>query len=401
MLASTVIRLLDGHLVWYPPGADEGPIRIDSDEALAKLREWAAQPGDTLCFAAPGTEVTLLRVEFTAAEKKHIDKALPFTLEEQLASDIDELHFSTALVDKTCLGVAVCAREKMGDWQEQLAALPAVNQWIPEPQMLPWQSGEWTLVLEDQYAIVRTGNCEGFSIERELLPGLLEAALLGDAVKPQAVIVYGRDQVADGEMLPEPVRDLMQWRHGDLRAALLLRQEQNIAVNLLQGDFAQRLPFNRWWQQWRAVAAVFVAAFALQLIAGYTSYLSLERENLELRREIEGSYRRAFPKGALVDAEKQVKRQLDALRGTGQSSGFVSLMNQVGEIVAGKPGTRIASINYNDRGGEMRMNITASDFEAVESIRTALTTSGLEAVMESSNVQGDRVRARLRIGGGS
>ena len=401
MLASTIIRLLDGHLVWYPPGADEGPIRVDSEEALAQLRQWAAQPGDTLCFAAPGTEVTLLQVDFTAAEKKHINKALPFTLEEQLASDIDELHFSTALVDKTSLGVAVCARDKMRDWQEQLAVLPAVNLWIPEPQLLPWQAGEWTLVLDDRYAIVRTGNCEGFSVERELLPGLLEATLQGQAEAPRAVIVYGQDQLADGEVLPESVRDRMQWRRGDLRAALLLRQEENIAVNLLQGSFAHRLPYHRWWLQWRAVAAVFIAAFALQLIAGYASYLNLERENLELRREIENSYRRAFPKGALVDAEKQVKRQLDALRGTAQSSGFVSLMNQVGEIVAGKPGTGIASINYNDRGGEMRMNITASDFEAVEAVRTALTNNGLEAVMESSNVQGDLVRARLRVGGGS
>ena len=139
----------------------------------------------------------------------------------------------------------------------------------------------------------------------------------------------------------------------------------------------------------------------LQLIAAYASYLALERENLALRREIQDSYRQAFPKGALVDAEKQVRRQLDALRGTAQSSGFISLMNRVGEIVAGKPGTRIASINYNDRGGEMRMNITASDFEAAEAIRTALTDSGLDAVMESSNVQGDLVRARLRVGGGS
>ena len=218
----------------------------------------------------------------------------------------------------------------------------------------PWQPGEWTAVLEERYAIVRIGHCEGFAIERELLPGMLQAALQDAAEPPEAVIVYGQDQVADGQLLPAAIRDRMQWRRGGFRAALLLRTEDNIAVNLLQGDFARRLPLERWWRQWRAVAAVFVAAFALQLIAGYAGYLSLERENLELRREIQDSYRRAFPKGALVDAEKQVKRQLDAMRGTAQSSGFISLMDRVGKIVAGKPGTRIASINYNDRGGRIQ-----------------------------------------------
>ena len=139
----------------------------------------------------------------------------------------------------------------------------------------------------------------------------------------------------------------------------------------------------------------------LQLVASYTSYIGLERENLELRRQIETSYRRAFPKGALVDAEKQVKRQLDALRGTAQSSGFTSLMNRAGEVVASKPGARITSLSYNEKGGEMRMNITAQDFEAVESIRTAMTENGLNAVMETSNAQGEQVRARLRVGAGS
>ena len=46
----------------------------------------------------------------------------------------------------------------------------------------------------------------------------------------------------------------------------------------------------------------------------------------------------------------------------------------------------------------MRMNIVATDFEAVEQVRAAINQSGLDAVMESSSSQGDRVRARLRVG---
>ena len=46
----------------------------------------------------------------------------------------------------------------------------------------------------------------------------------------------------------------------------------------------------------------------------------------------------------------------------------------------------------------MRMNIVAADFEAVEQVRAEINKSGLQAVMESSSAQGDRVRARLRVG---
>ena len=67
-------------------------------------------------------------------------------------------------------------------------------------------------------------------------------------------------------------------------------------------------------------------------------------------------------------------------------------------MIAGLPDTSIASINYNEKGDEMRMNIVAADFEGVEQLRSRINEAGLEAVMESSSAQGDRVRARLRVG---
>ena len=169
-------------------------------------------------------------------------------------------------------------------------------------------------------------------------------------------------------------------------------------LNLLQGNYASRLPLARWWGEWRAVAAVFGLAFCLHLVASYTDYHNLKRDNLALRGAVEQSYRKAYPRGAVVDAEKQLSRQLSALRGSCDASGFVNLMARVGEVIAGHSGTSIATINYSDKSGEMRMNILAADFEAVEQVREAINKTGLEAVMESSSAQGEKVRARLRVG---
>jgi type II secretory pathway component PulL len=99
----------------------------------------------------------------------------------------------------------------------------------------------------------------------------------------------------------------------------------------------------------------------------------------------------------MVDPEKQLRRQLVILRGGTQSSGFMVLMEKVGAVIHAQSGTSIASINYNDSGGDMRLNIVAEDFEAVEKIRAGINAAGLEAVMESSSAQSDGVRARLRI----
>lgn len=397
MHTTAVVRLVGDRLAWYPPGTSDEPQWLDNDIARENLRAALAQRRLVVCFAVPGADARLLTLPVTAAERKHINKSLPFALEEQVAEDIDDLHFASCSLDKDTMAVAICARSNMLHWQGLLADFSGISQWRPEPLLLPWQEGEWCLVVEAGTVIVRLGQCEGFTVESDLLSTLLQGALAEQAA-PGAIVVYGRDQSADTALLPASLHDKVQWRNGNLYAALLLSESSGLNLNLLQGDFVPRLPLARWWAQWRAVAALFAAAFLLQLTATYADYRNLTAENLALRGAVQDSYRKAFPKGAVVDAEKQLRRQLDALRGTGQSSGFVSLMERIGVVVAGLSNTSIASINYNEKGDEMRMNIVAADFEGVEQLRSRINEAGLEAVMESSSAQGDRVRARLRVG---
>lgn len=391
-----VVRLLDDVLAWYPPGAGEQPRLLDSPEALIRFRETLKSSRLQACFAAPGTELRLLQLTVSPEEKKHLQQALPFLLEEQLAEDIEALHFATCPLDSNTFGVALCRHATMAAWEDLLAALPDLPQWLPEPLLLPWQPGEWCLVLAADAVIVRSGECEGYTVEPELLPLLLTAAA-EDAV-PQVLVAYGSDQERDLALIPDALRGRVQWRQGNLGAALMLARDEH-PLNLRQGPYAARLPLARWWQQWRIAAVVIGAAFALQLAATYADYRALSSANLALRAAVESSYRQAMPEGALVDAERQLQRQLDGLRGGGGGGGFVRLLEQAGSIIAERPGTSIVSINYNQRGGEMRLNIVARDFAAVEQLRAGLAGAGLAAVMESSSAQGDGVRARIRVGG--
>jgi len=393
---TAVVRLVEGRLAWYPPGAGVEPQWLEDESVRDKLRATLAQRRVKVCFAVPGADARVLTLAVAPEEKKHISKSLPFMLEEQFAADVEKLHFAFCPLEGDNFAVASTAKAKMDEWQLLLADFPGIAQWLPEPLLLPWQADEWCLVLEADSAIIRVGQCDGFSVERNLVDVLLQG-VLRESAPPQAVIVYGSDQIADTELLPEQLRDRVQWRRGNLCAALLLSESGELNLNLLQGNYAPRLPLALWWRQWRAVAAVFAVAFLLQLAASYAEYRSLSAQNLALRGAVEGSYRRAFPQGAVVDAEKQLRRQLDTLGGTGQGSGFIGLMDRVGGAIAGMPGTTIASINYNDKGNEMRLNIVAADFEGVEKLRSRINETGLEAIMESSSTQGTRVSARLRV----
>ena len=394
-----VIRLIKGQLAWYPPGASQGVQWLDQDSAQESLHSVLGQRKLTPVFAVPGEELRLLSLPVAQEERRHLSKSLPFMLEEELSQDITELHFASAAVDKSNYSVAVCTREKMAEYQSQLAAFPGVNQWLPEPLLLPWQPGEWCLVLEDERAVVRIGASEGFAVERQMLPLLLNAVIEAGQ-SPEAIILYGEDQADDIALLPADLREMVQWRKGDLYAAMLLAELPSHGLNLRQGEWAVRLPLKRWWQQWRVAATVFGAAVAVHMLATWADYRQLQEENLALRGAVQESYRQAFPRGAVVDPEKQLRRQLESLSGSTQSSGFVALLGKVAEVVKVADGS-VVSINYNDKAAELRLNLLAANYEAVERIRNGFTEAGLEATLENSSAQGDKVRARMRVGGRS
>ncbi|MEM1114609.1 MAG: type II secretion system protein GspL [Pseudomonadota bacterium] len=397
MPETAIIRSIGGRLGWYPPGAGDEPTWLDSDEAREQLMATLNEHRGSACFAAPGEAVRLLALEISGDEKRHFQRSLPYMLEEQLAEDLELLHFSAMNLEGLRYVVAVCASEQMRDWQAHLTGLGDVKRWVPEPLLLPWRDAHWCIVVEDTHAVVRCAQAEGFSVELELLEPLLQARL-AEAEEPPGVLVHGQDQELDLARLPESLRSVAHWRRGGFASAQQVAEAEEASLNLLQGEFAPQLPLGRWWQQWRAVAAVFAIAFTVQMLATWLDYRQLNAENIALRTAVQDSYREVNPRGAVVDAEKQLRRQLEALRGSGQSSGFVSLMDRVGGVIAKSRGTSITSINYSDRGGEMRLNIVARNFEAVEAIREGIAKAGLRAEMESSSARDDGVRARIRVG---
>jgi type II secretion system protein L len=350
-------------------------------------------------FACPGAELRLLELAVTPEERRHIVSSLPFMLEESLATDLDVQHFARMALDKHCYAVAIVDRARMHDWEEALGDFAQGLPWVPEPLLLPWQSGEWTLLLEDASALLRYGRSAGTRIELPLLPALLEA--LAAESPPSRVVIYGENETADRARLPGALSVPVEWRRGGFGAALLLNDTEQVPLNLRQGEFAAQLPYDRWWAQWRKLAAVMLVALLAHMLSGWLDYRRLERENLVLRSEIQSVYREVNPRGAVVDAQKQLERQLAALGGADAGGSFTRMLSPLASQIAGRSDTVLASLNYSQRNAELRVNLLAPDFAEVEALRAALRDAGFDASLESSSRSGERVRARLRIGGGS
>ncbi|WP_439105940.1 type II secretion system protein GspL [Congregibacter sp.] len=391
----SVICLREDNLCWLDGGS---VYLLDGDDpaVIDRLRLSLGERDHGIVFAAPGSEVRLLELTVTPEERKHLAASLPFMLEESLTDSIEDLHFARRLIDKNHYGVGIVDNQTMRRWEESLGEFATQLPWIPEPLLLPWSPGEWMLVVEEDSTLVRYGRNAGTRVENELVPILLSA--LFEESPPSRVIVYGMNESTDLALLtPLAITDL-QWRKGGFQEALMLSESDASVLNLLQGEFAPQLPYARWWGQWRKVAALLLVALGIHLFSGWLDLQRMERENLVLRSEIESVYRGINPRGAIVDAEKQLQRQLDGLRGGGSGATFTGLLAPLGAVFSPESDMVLASLNYSQRNAELRVNLMAASFADVESLRGSLEQAGYSASLESSSRSGDRVRARLRIG---
>jgi type II secretion system protein L len=379
----TVICLRDGQLMLWRAGA-AAAVPVVPDVEL---------PADVM-FAAPGDQLRLLTLEVTPEEAKHLRKSLPFMLEDALIEDVATLQFAHQRIVEHCYRVAICRRSAMQDWQSLVDAQVGVSMpYVAEPMLLPWQEGEWTLLFDETGVLLRDSENTGTRIETELLTLLLSSA----EPAPESLVVYGHDRESALSSIPADWHSKVQWRQGGFGTALLLTTHPAAALDLRQGDFAPRLPIARWWLQWRHVAAAAAAALLIQFGADFAEFQQLSAQNTQLRSAIQASYRRANPKGAVVDVEKQLDRQLQSLAAVSGGVPFMPLLKRLSDVLAASEGVSLTTLNYSGAAREMRLNIMAPDYAAVEGLRNRLAAAQLNATLESSSAANGQVRARLRL----
>jgi general secretion pathway protein L len=171
-------------------------------------------------------------------------------------------------------------------------------------------------------------------------------------------------------------------------------------LDLLQGRFARRLPWQRWAELWRVPAIAAAVAIVVQFMVAGFQHHQLQKENIALRQQVEQIYRTVEPAGAVVDAERQLQRKVKALQGS-QGSAVLPLLQRLGGAIKSIDGITIQTLGYSEKQNELRLNIIAGSFKDVESLRAAIVTAGLDAQLVSSSADGDaanpKTRAQLRI----
>jgi general secretion pathway protein L len=135
----------------------------------------------------------------------------------------------------------------------------------------------------------------------------------------------------------------------------------------------------------------------LQTAYSWLEYSSLKSDNLAMRQAMEKTYREVFPRGVVVNPEHQMRTALQTLRRDGGSANFIKQYALIGNTLSQFKGAVLTSLNYEEKRGEFRLNLSLADYQAVDSLRSRLASAGLTEELLSSSADNERVQARLRV----
>ena len=376
-----------------------------------------AAQGRRVVALVPSTNVLRTVINLPVRNQAKMLQAIPFAMEDQLAGDVDDLHFAVGRRDdQGRVPVAVVDRLKMEAWLEQISAveLDLVGVYM-DGDVLGDMPNTTVILAEDQRVTLRDAEGNISAADLPALDALVDLWLSRhkttedeELPPPLNLLVYLTAEAA-GEIQPVLDRlrsvveslDVVELPEGGL-PRLAAQSIVAPGINLLQGAYTPRSKIGAYWPVWR-VAAMLLVGFSIVLAgAKILEISSLNREAAALDQSIEQAMRYTFPEIREVrDARAMLDSKLRTLgQAAGDSSGneFLVTLERVATAVNAADASAVSIESINFRSGMMELRILAPNVDALDSIRKSIALdSGLQAEIQSANPDGDGVLGRLQI----
>lgn len=382
---------------------DTAGSRLGNVEAGPLTGAAAVQAGRPVIVLVPGTDVLLAEPELPVKSGARVAQVVPFALEEQLASDVEDMHFAVGRRDsRPGTPVAAVALSAMDAW---LAALKSAgitpSAMYSESAAVPLTPGGVTLLVEDVRIHVRRADVPATVVEAEpLIEGLQLALASGSETRENVSLFMSQaDYERDRDMI-EGLREFTASLQVKLLAEgplalLAVTIVKQPATNLLQGPYAVAGSIKGSLAPWRYAAMLAGAFVVVHLGVKGAQFWKLGAEEARLDGEIAAVFSQAMPGTRQVNARAQVEGRLAQLRGSGVTGGLMTSLGTLGQAIAQAPETSVEALSY--RADVLDLRVLAPSVDALDRIQHAATERGMNAVIQSATPRDSKVEGRLQF----
>jgi general secretion pathway protein L len=382
-----------------PP--QSGPLSLAAPRAV----------GRRICVLVPGTDVLLTEPEVPMKAGTKLHQVVPFALEEQLADDIDDLHFAIGkrAADSSRTPVAVVRRSLMDEWLTLLKSNGLEPEALyTESDLLPQNPGQAIALMEEDVVIVRPPSGSPVTLPVAALGEALEIAQQGTAEQAatggRGLILYtGAAEWHQHSAKIEALRERFDGIKIQLLSAgplALFGQQLPTAtpINLLQGTYAPTTARTVGWQSWKIAAILLVSLVGLHVAGKAAELTALKRSEHTLDNSISDTFRIAMPgQPKPLDPRRQMEQRLAAAQNAGGPGGLLPALQALVQARTVAPGTTLKALSF--RQGTVDMKIAAKDATSLDHVSQSLKSNGWAAELTSGNTTGTGYEGRIQIRG--
>ncbi len=344
---------------------------------------------------APANDVTVRKVEVPGRSRSKTLAAIPYALEETLASDVEQLHF--VLLDwkpGTNATVAIIDKVKINNWYQAIGQLPfPVDALVPEYLLIPIHpQTDATIVRADSDMVcIRTGPNEGIVLDTYSLD------LWWHGLARKDIAIACQDPEIARHLVGMGGTMVREWDIGaDFSEWLRHHTHVDITGNVLQGAYK---PHHQGQEvsRYKIAGTVLIAAFVIYFVSTGYEYFQLASQEKRLNEQIETVFRETFPDASrIVNARLQMEQRLKQLRSGYVGEGeFQALLSAVARAIPGSQG-KIEEISFRDN--VLTVTCITRDFAGLDTLKKKFAQDPMVAVeLLSSGSRDNRVSGRFKI----
>jgi general secretion pathway protein L len=346
----------------------------------------------------PASDILLLEVDLPVKTASQIKKALPFALEDLLAEDVETYHLVWHRHLKDKVVVAAISNDKIQTYLSQFQDVGIqLDSVYSESLCLPYQSQSCSILIDQQQAILRTGQWLGGGIDVEILPAFVDK-LLVENPELQTLQIWNAAALTPwlSTLTINKVEHTLDSSLQLLQAGVAMSGGE---LNLLTGPYSLQSKADWQWQKWLPALVIVLLAALIQTGVLINDYWQQKTELAALEAKTLALFQQTFPEvKRVVNIKAQADQQLIELKkqGAGNGSRFMLLLYQTGEILSANPGFKLQQLDFvNDI---MQLQLTAPDISQIEQFKQQLESGNeLSVKVQSAEAGQNAVEAHLEI----
>jgi len=369
---------------------------------LACLAEMAALNTVTLVLSCK--DVSCAQVEVPNKAQRLLRKAVPYMLEDEMASSVDDLFF--ALADKSkdkLLAVRAIDREYLESILESFKqAEIKLSSIYVDIDLIKVPEEGINLVLTSSQCLSVDSEDKRWYCHQDDFSWLIQKQINNEADADELPIAIPLDIYSETEtdefIHQLPVGRFAVTSHQVENMNEFLIEQKTTPITLLQDEYEVKKENSQLTNFLTKVASIAAFVLITHLVYQGIYFYTLAEQKEQLEKQKYTLYKQAFPREKNVrNPDKKMRVHMKSVGTQSGDADFLALLMSSSELLTDLERIYPTNISYDGVKNELRLDVIASDLVVLDQYAAALKKVGHQVEKSSETQRGEGYSSRLTI----